>query len=159
MCGFSSRSNLYNHKNCPITFLSLGKHLPVYQRLKYTVRRLTETRAGESFTAAHRSRLRVTWAHPNLTWLPELITGPQERFLPRVFILPLFWKHFSGAKHWAGRKRHRHHQVTLLVPEKVVLPAISSALYIVTHLTLAKAPEGTLTLPILQMRKLSPKAV
>lgn len=39
----------------------------------------------------------------------------------------------------AGRKRHRHHQVTLLVPEKVVLPAILSALYIVTHLTLAKA--------------------
>lgn len=70
---------------------------------------------------------------------PGTDNRPTERFLPRVFILPLFWKHFSGAKHWAGRKRHRHHQVTLLVPEKVVLPAILSALYIVTHLTLAKA--------------------
>ena len=157
--GFHQEVIFTTTKKRPITFLSFGKHLPVYQRLKYTVWRLTGTGAGESFTAACRSRLRVTWAHPTLTWLPELITGPQKRFLPHVFILPLFWKHFSGARHWAGHRRHRHHQVTLLVPEEVVLPAILSALYIVTRLTLAKAPEGTLTLPILQMRKLSPKVV
>ena len=137
--GFHQEVIFTTTKKRPITFLSFGKHLPVYQRLKYTVWRLTGTGAGESFTAACRSRLRVTWAH-----------GP----FPHVFILPLFWKHFSGARHWAGHKRHRHHQVTLLVPEEVVLPAILSALYIVTRLTLAKALEGTLTLPILQMRKL-----
>ena len=41
----------------------------------------------------------------------------------------------------------------LLVPQEVVLPAILNALYIVSRLILTKAPEGTLTLPILQMRK------
>lgn len=37
--------------------------------------------------------------------------------------------------------------------------AVLRALYVVTSLILGKAPEGTLTLPILQVGKLSPRAV
>ena len=89
---------------------------------------------------------------------PELITGCR-RDTSHVcsFCLP-FGNTSLGPGTGLGT-RHRHHQVTLLVPQEVVLPAILNVLYIVSRLILAKAPEGTLTLPILQMRKLSPKAV
>lgn len=114
--------------------------------------RITGTGAGESFTAARRSRLRVTWGHPNLTGLPELITG-FRRDSSHVCSFCLSFGNSSLGPGTGLGTRHRYHQVMLLVPQEVVLPAILNALYIVSRLILTKAPEGTLTLPILQMRK------
>lgn len=102
----------------------------------------------------------VTWAHTNLTWLRERTTGPQKEIPPTCVHSAFLLETLLQARHWARHKGHRHHHVSLLVPEELVLPhAVLRALYVVTSLILGKAPEGTLTLPILQMGKLSPRAV
>ena len=91
---------------------------------------------------------------------PGTDNRPAEEIPPTCVHPAFLLETLLQATHWARHKGHRHHHVSPLVPEELVLPhAVLSALYVVTCLILAKAPEGTLTLPILQMGKLSPRAV
>lgn len=126
---------------------------PVYQRLKYTMRRLAGTGAGESSRAACKSCRRGTWARTNLTRQAEDIP-------PAACPFCLSSGTASRGPALGQPRVHSHEHVRRLVPkELILLRAVLSALYVVTGLVLAEAPGGILTIPILQMRKPEPREV
>lgn len=139
---FSSRSNLYNHKKMSNNISLPWQTSAVYQRLKYTTRRLTGPGAGDSFTAACESCLRVTWALTNLTWLQKLITQPAEEIPPAaLLVLPFSWKCFSGPGTGPGTRHAGMSKSGGLSPRSLLLCAVLSALCVVTHFVLAEAPQ------------------
>lgn len=87
LCVFSSRSNLYNRKKCPTTFLSLGKHPPYIIGSNNTIRG-SRGRCWRSVPAARglsgRSHARPHISRGSGMWPPCLGRGPSCLPLERL---------------------------------------------------------------------------
>lgn len=103
------------------------------------------TGVGESFTTAcgnclggHRSSQKSHVAPKS--------DNPEES--PPAILYFFLLEMLLQARNWTKHEQHGHEPLRPLVPkEPVFLRAVLTALYVVTHLILAKAPEGPLTYP------------
>lgn len=104
------------------------------------------TGVGESFTTAcgnclggHKSSYK--------SHVPPKSDNPEESpsaILHSSFLLEMLLQ----ARNWTRHEGHGHEPLRPLVPKELVfLRAVLTALYVVTHLILAKAPGGPLTYP------------
>lgn len=131
LCVFSSRSNLYNHKKCPTTFLSLGKHPPYIKGSNNTIRG-SRGRCWRSVPAAR------GLSGPSHA-LPQISRGSRmwPPCLRKRALLPS-----SGKASWAGAggTRMQTRARRRLVSKDLVLRHLCSALHVVARFILAKAP-------------------